>query len=96
MTTEQWIKDHEVSLGTETPEAAFMRMSDDELTQLVLSGRKGTAMARKERDRRASCRVHTALKQAAKAYRDAVAAYDSTCINPLYNASGADRAMGIA
>ena len=96
MTTEQWVQDHEQSLGTETPEAAFMRMSDDELRELILSGRKGTAMARKVRDRRASCRVHSALKVAAKAYRDAMDAYDNTCINPLYNASEADREVGLA
>lgn len=96
MTTEQWIKDHEASLGTETPETVFMRMSDEELLERVIAGQRGTAYARKEIHRRQSTRLHTALKHAAKAYRDAVAAYDNTCINSLYNASGADREMGIA
>lgn len=96
MTTEQWVQDHERSLGMETPEATYMRMSDDELTQLILSGKKGTAMARKVRVCRASCRVHSALKVAAKAYRDAVAAYDNTCINPLYDATPEQREMGMA
>lgn len=98
MTTEQWIKDHDDSLGIATPEAAFMRMSDDELVEIILDRRKGmVTMAREERSRRLSCRVHTSLKAAQKAYRDAIKAYtDNTCDNPLYGASAEARTMGMA